>query len=54
MKKMYYISNIGEAEAIIHKELTDEEYKLLKSVFDELNCEDNREPYAPFIDICQE
>ena len=45
----YKITNIGEGNATIIKELTEEQYEFLNNLFDELN--DAGEPYAPYISI---
>ena len=45
----YRITNIGEANATMVKELTEEQYEFLNNLFDELN--DVGEPYAPYISI---
>ena len=45
----YRITNIGEANATIVKELTEEQYEFLNNLFDELN--DAGKPYAPYISI---
>lgn len=50
--KTYRISNTGEANAIITKKLTEEQYEFLNNLFDELN--DAAEPYASYISICEE
>ena len=48
----YRITNIGEANATMVKELTVEQYEFLNNLFDELN--DTGEPYAPSIYISEE
>lgn len=48
----YRITNIGEANATITKELTEEQYDFLNNLFEELN--DTGKPYAPYISIKQE
>lgn len=48
----YRILNSGEANATIIKELTEEQYEFLNSLFKELN--DTREPYASYISIFKE
>ena len=48
----YRITNIGEGNAIIVKELTKEQYEFLNNLFEELN--GTRELYAPHIYISKE
>ena len=48
----YRITNIGEADATIVKELTKEQYEFLNNLFEELN--GTRELYAPHISINHE
>lgn len=50
--KTYRITNVGEANATIVKELTEEQYEFLNNLFEELN--DNREPYGSCIYISEE
>ena len=48
----YRITNIGEANTTIVKELTEEQYEFLNKLFEELN--DAAEPYASYIYISKE
>ena len=50
--KTYRISNIGEANATMVKELTEEQYEFLNNLFEELN--NTGKPYAPYISIYEE
>ena len=43
----YRITNIGEANATMVKELTEEQYEFLNNIFEELN--DTGKPYTPYI-----
>ena len=47
--RRYLIENSSEDCNRIYRELTDEQYKFLKDLFDELNAENNL--YAPSINI---
>ena len=48
----YRITNTGEANATMVKELTEEQYEFLNNLFEELN--DTGKPYAPYIYISEE
>ena len=50
--KTYRITNTGEANATMVKELTEEQYEFLNNLFEELN--DTGEAYAPYIYISEE
>lgn len=50
MKKCV-IRNSGEGNNKIYKELTDEQFNFLKSLFDEINNSPYGECYAPWISI---
>lgn len=49
--KKYVINNSGEADIRLIRDLTDEQYQFLSSIFDELNNSDDCEAYHPFISI---
>ena len=51
MTKKYVITNSGEADCRLVKELTEEQSQFLSSLFMELNHSDDCEPYHPFISI---
>ena len=50
--KAYRITNIGEANATMVKELTEEQYEFLNKLFEELN--DTGKLYTPHIYISEE
>ena len=50
MKKCV-IRNSGEGNNKIYKELTDEQFNFLKSIFEEINYSPYGESYAPWISI---
>jgi len=52
MKKCVII-NSAEGRNKIYKELTDEQFNFLNSLFDEINNSPYGECYAPWISICE-
>lgn len=51
--KKYIITNHGEADVRLQKELTEEQAKLIASIFEELNQSANGEAYHPTISIVE-